>query len=167
MNGGHGQKIDHYLVPIRNAGQFTGIGSESMQTKICSRCNVEKSLDEFHKGSGAFKRGSMCKDCKRVYLRERYRNSELVRERQKKYELTINSKINRANNSHYYRNGSKDGLTVEDWLEILKLQGNRCVLCDRSFDEVEATFDCIIPISRYGKFTKDNVQALCRQCQET
>jgi len=164
MNGGHGLKIDHYLAQIRNVDQFTGIGSVNMQTKICSKCRETKPLDDFHKGSGAFKRESMCKDCKRVYIRERYRNSELVKERQKKYNLTINGKITRANKDHYYRNGSKDGITIEDWLEILKLQGNQCVLCNRSFDEVKPTFDCIIPLSKGGRFTKDNVQALCKTC---
>lgn len=43
--------------------------------KICSKCNIEKSLDEFHKnilGSGGYH--SQCKICKNIYKKE-YKNN--------------------------------------------------------------------------------------------
>jgi hypothetical protein len=34
-----------------------------MNTKICSHCNIEKSLEEFHAGTGKMNKRSQCKSC--------------------------------------------------------------------------------------------------------
>lgn len=94
-----------------------------MLTKLCTRCNTEKILNEFpiHK-SGKYGRDSVCKKCKAEYERNRRRlfgreiyqrekeyrkkyralNKEYLSEYHRKYHLTNRDKINR-----YKRNWSK------------------------------------------------------------
>lgn len=67
-----------------------------------------------------------------------------------------------------FNKNSKNNLSQEQWREILKKQNNMCVICN-----VEFTMECIytrpekdhiIPLSKSGSFTKNNIQALCRFC---
>jgi len=53
-------------------------------TKVCSKCNVEKSLDEYHKAKGKGKRIAICKVCKNAYAKEyRLKNIDALREKDK------------------------------------------------------------------------------------
>ena len=58
-----------------------------------------------------------------------------------------------------------DRLTNEAFECIIKAQNNRCLKCGKEFTEVERpTRDHVVPLSRGGKDTRDNVCALCHQC---
>jgi len=60
---------------------------------------------------------------------------------------------------------SVDFLTYNEWKKILKTQRNRCACCGCKFDkETPPTIDHIIPVSRGGPFTFENIQALCARC---
>jgi len=53
-----------------------------MASKVCSKCKVEKSLDEYHKVKG--KRIAICKVCKNAYAKEyRLKNIDALREKDK------------------------------------------------------------------------------------
>lgn len=58
-----------------------------MLTKVCSKCCIEKSVDQFSKQKrGKYGTRSMCKDCESHYNKQyRDQNHELVLGRQKKY----------------------------------------------------------------------------------
>ena len=47
---------------------------------------------------------------------------------------------------------------------IYNRDGNRCVKCGRRSDDLE--IDHIIPISKGGKSTYDNLQTLCKRCNK-
>lgn len=51
--------------------------------------------------------------------------------------------------------------------EVLKSCGGRCALCGVTKDERPLDVDHIIPRSRGGKNTKDNLQALCSKCNRS
>ena len=51
-------------------------------------------------------------------------------------------------------------LTVEDWIEIQKLYGNKC----RCGFTGKLTIDHIIPLSKGGIHAKENIQPLCHSC---
>ena len=56
-------------------------------------------------------------------------------------------------------------LTEEEWQELLAAADHRCVYCDRHEDEVgPMQKDHIIPVSRGGGTTKDNIQPACKHC---
>lgn len=56
-------------------------------------------------------------------------------------------------------------LTAKEWNEILKQYNFRCVYCNKKFSSVnKPTRDHIIPISKGGDNTKENVVPACKSC---
>lgn len=56
-------------------------------------------------------------------------------------------------------------LTADEWAEILATHDNRCKYCGRAFSaEMPPTQDHVIPISKGGHHTKDNVVPACKPC---
>jgi len=53
-------------------------------------------------------------------------------------------------------------LTAKEWQEIQKAYGFACVYCKRN--DKPLTRDCIIPVTKGGFYTKDNVVPACRSC---
>lgn len=51
--------------------------------------------------------------------------------------------------------------TVEEWETIVKLYNSKCAICK---EEKKLTKDHIIPLSKGGMNTIDNLQPLCRGC---
>lgn len=102
--------------------------------------------------------------------RKAHRKSILKKQRTyySKYRLTLNGKAAR-NRSHHKRRAqqraTEDALTTNQWIKILDMQVNRCNVCGKSFTIKRLpTTDHIIPLSRGGGLTFENVQALCQSC---
>lgn len=89
-----------------------------MQTKICTKCKKEKSLDEFpRKGSNRKGLRAICKPCK---------NKEACKNR---------ARNKKENPEQYFENNfkwnikGKYGLTVEQWQQMFEEQGGCCAIC--------------------------------------
>jgi 5-methylcytosine-specific restriction endonuclease McrA len=54
------------------------------------------------------------------------------------------------------------GLTAEQWRRIKEAYGHRCVYCCKPFQRL--TQDHVIPLSKGGSHTKDNVVPACTRC---
>lgn len=75
-------------------------------TKVCSKCQKEKSVEKFHKSKrGKYGVGSWCNDCRSIYKREHYLKNEerLIQEKKDYYYankdiLNAKKKIYRLNN---------------------------------------------------------------------
>lgn len=116
--------------------------------KTCTKCNEEKSLEEFHRCS-ATKDGHQrwCKACVSAYNRKR--NAERSQEGRDQlaaqgrgYYAAHREKIN----TRRRRNRDKDrqaghilkstyGITLEDYGAILESQGRTCAICGRTPEE--------------------------------
>lgn len=91
--------------------------------------------------------------------------TEALKERMRRYYQTEKGKACIARwNSKRRARSKDDDLTVEQWLEILDRQSHRCAGCSVSFSERPATRDHIVPVSRGGRLTAANTQALCKPC---
>jgi 5-methylcytosine-specific restriction endonuclease McrA len=54
-----------------------------------------------------------------------------------------------------------DIITLEEWLRVLDFYGHRCLCCG---NDENISMDHIVPLSRGGKHSIDNVQPLCKSC---
>jgi len=96
-----------------------------------------------------------------------YKQSERGKEVNKVYRDTDKGKANAARATYRRRALDKllpSTLTAEEWEQIKKHYKYRCVYCG---EEKELTRDHIIPLTKGGAFTKDNVVPACRSCNAT
>ena len=77
-------------------------------------------------------------------------NRAVVRQVKKRY---------KAKRSEWELNGS---FTQKEWDNLVAEYEHRCLRCGR--DDVELTQDHVIPLSRGGSNTIDNIQPLCSPC---
>lgn len=93
-----------------------------------------------------------------IEAKKRYLSGEAGRSQQAR------SRANRRCNNDNVIND----LTAGQWKEILEQQNYKCNICKIDFDnsniKTRSEKDHIIPLSKGGALTKDNVQALCRSC---
>lgn len=160
--------------------------------KRCSKCGVEKDITDFYR-SIAGKDGyqSRCKKCILEYNRAYKQTSKgkiaqtcavtkYLQTRngktalacaQKKYVQTEKGKMGMKRVMHRRRARMKNTeatLTAEQWDAVIRLQGNICNICKRKFTKKRfPTMDHIIPLSKRGGLTFENVQALCGSCNSS
>lgn len=111
------------------------------------------------------------KETQRKY---RERNKEKIRnhnleyraanpEKLKKYYADNIEKIRmNAKNQKYKRRQAEGKITLEEWESVLRKYNYTCLGCGRT--DVKLTIDHVIPLSREGKNSLDNVQPLCFSC---
>lgn len=83
-----------------------------METKICSKCNIEKNIDEFYIRTATGKPDKKCKKCV-IEKQIEYDNSDRGRERSKQYCRSANG-ILRAAKSRAKKRGIEFNLLLED-----------------------------------------------------
>lgn len=154
--------------------------------KQCSRCGKIKPASEFTKCSSS-KDGLhyWCKQCKNEYNILYRQKPEIKSIHNKKYKLTIKGKLAairgnrkyfstplgksaRIRGNHRYfshKRVTECTLTFNQWNKIIENQGNKCAYCKKPFNSMRnPTRDHIIPLSKGGGLTFENVQALCQSC---
>jgi len=99
--------------------------------KVCTKCKVEKPIDDFYKAA-KYKDGHMtqCKKCRYVAHALYRANGGLEKERlreQARKELNPNRSKDRRLKSKY-------DITLEQYNNMLQLQSNCCYLCKVSVD---------------------------------
>jgi uncharacterized CHY-type Zn-finger protein len=123
---------------------------KSQKYKLCTGCNRELPLDEFfNKKNGKFGVEVLCKECKQK-KNVKYRYSDKGKAAGK-----------RAWNKRRTLKGTISTLTNDEWEEIKKRYNYKCVYCG---EKKALTQDHIIPISKGGHHTKDNVIPACQPC---
>jgi hypothetical protein len=112
--------------------------------KICYKCKIEKELNEFHKKGNSFQ--SMCKECRKQYIREHYIKNKL------KYK----SKAKR-----------NDKRRLEEYKELKKTL--KCELCDEKrwwvlefHHEGKKDFNIASSIKR---FSKERIELEIKKCK--
>ncbi|HAQ02974.1 TPA: hypothetical protein DCQ22_03735 [Candidatus Nomurabacteria bacterium] len=92
----------------------------------------------------------------------RDKNREYVNSRNRKYTKT-NKEQRRLNDEkrRAAKNGCENKLTKSEWLEILSKHEYKCAKCGT---QERISLDHIIPLSKGGTHSADNVQPLCISC---
>ncbi len=101
--------------------------------------------------------------------RKRYQdNHERLLERSKNYFKTEKGRANHQRakvKRQTIMENIINTLTSEEWLNILKKYNYKCAYCGTEFDEnILPEKDHIIPISKGGNNTKENIVPACRSC---
>lgn len=150
--------------------------------KTCSTCKVEKSIEEFHK------KAKRCKPCaiaasrlwasqnperRREIGRSYYHrnpNKYRVNQQQWKKDNPEHAKFLSRVGSHVRRariRGSSGTYTKTEWDALLMQYDYKCLCCGHEHKETRwerLTADHVIPISKGGSNTIDNIQPLCYHC---
>lgn len=110
-------------------------------------------------------RGVYIEEYKKKYDKEpREKSSEY----NKKWRKTKKGKANQQRSNSKRRARRKeiiDTLTAKEWTEILEKYNYRCAYCNKKFSlHNKSTKDHVIPISKGGHNTKENIVPACRSC---
>ena len=138
--------------------------------KFCPKCKTYKQMHEFgvdnHRPDGAT---THCKLCKREVGRiaDAKRRAKKPNNDIPKYEkgdhLPGRLQV-RWSNKRAAKRGAFGKITREEWLTKCAECGNKCVRCGL-FKAL--TIDHIIPLSKGGSNTIDNIQPLCKKCNSS
>ena len=123
--------------------------------KKCSKCNIEKSITDYHKRiykTGTIGFQPICKDCRKVYNEEnkerliKYRtqykidNQEKIKESKKRYadnnkdKISKQKKIYTANTKEHKREYDQKRTYGISRKKMLESQNNKCKICNIEFD---------------------------------
>ena len=135
------------------------------ETKVCSKCGVEKANTEFSPRSdrpiGLY---SCCKLCKAAARSRRYHE----RRQEDPVALWTVNALNWSRDRARKRKVSHT-LTHEDLRDFLESQGHRCIYCDVAFDfqgtrankRCSPSIDCLNP---KGAYAPKNTVLCCHRC---
>jgi 5-methylcytosine-specific restriction endonuclease McrA len=150
--------------------------------KQCTKCGERKAKDQFNKDKnrkdGLF---PWCKTCSRANTKKHTeQHVEEYRERARVW-AENNREKSRAKTREWYRNNKAKALeyaytyvenrrarklqnggrvTEKQWRELKEKYGNKCIApgCSRT----DVTMDHVVPLSRGGKHSIENIQPLCK-----
>lgn len=101
-------------------------------------------------------------------LRKKYNeNPQRKKDKVKLYQASNAGKITNHKRQYKRRATLKDmgSFTIDEWTTLINKYKNMCLCCKRT--DVEITADHIIPLSKGGSNTIDNIQPLCRSCNSS
>lgn len=94
---------------------------------------------------------------------KRYHHSGRGREAVRRYQQTAKGQAAQAR-AIARRANAISTLTGEEWELITEMYGSRCVYC---YDHAKLTVEHIVPLSRGGSNTFDNVVPSCQSCNSS
>ena len=140
----------------------------------CITCKEWKTYEEFHSRNESGRPYSKCKVCHNFYagLRQKANPPDPEKRRtwaRKHYQHKWYQKDTYSAHNSAKGYGVVSDLTSEQWLKKVEEHGYKCYLCGKKLSincsqENTITLEHIVPLSRGGKNTKDNVAPACAVC---
>ena len=155
----HGHAPAVSLDTLQSSGgsfAYWGIKMSAKNGQPCKKC-----------GSHEWNKRGDCVFCKKE-ARRNYRKSHPEKRRLEKRKFRErHAESERARKRKYKRNGSSSVRANKtskkaEWNTLLKRYEYKCLCCGRS--DVQLTVDHIIPLSKGGTSSADNLQPLCMNC---
>lgn len=147
------------------------INERRRERRIESDKEREYARDRYAKNKTKIRKTRNEKYAQRYYqTAKRYygNNADKIKERTSAYKKTERGRRVSIESFHRRRdriNATINDLTASEWDEIIEKQENKCARCNGTFDvSTPPTIDHIVPVSKGGPTTKNNIQALCGKC---
>lgn len=143
-----------------------------MEGKVCSKCHEWRPLEQYYNTHNTWDGKTWrCKRCaKRIntarYVRERDRILAQVKEFNKEWRSAHPDYWKRparreANRRRRARTKAFEAIESIEWLDTLTVFDNRCAYCGR---DGALEQDHVVPVSRGGRHTIDNLVPACVSC---
>ena len=133
-----------------------------VKTKVCIKCGVEKLLTEFCKRTdspdGYHRYCRTCNKAEHAAYHEKNRTREL--KRMAKYNKSPKSKA--AHKANKIKRRAAGELTTETMETVRQASNGICPYCGKRIEE--GHIDHIIPISKGGTSSPDNLAWVCASC---
>ena len=155
----------------------------------CRECNLEKKREDRSKHRDRFREENRRRRQNHLEEeRERIRayqekNREKYREQSKAYHTTNREKHNeqmgiyrrnnleafavREANRRAHKAKAGGSFTRQEWHDLCVYYDFTCLRCGRQAPEIELTVDHVVPLSQGGRNSIDNLQPLCRTCNNS
>jgi 5-methylcytosine-specific restriction endonuclease McrA len=126
--------------------------------RYCSRCRAPSQKSIKYCGSVPLKFG-----CAYIVHKEKNRHRD---KNIRKQWLLKNPDSMRVARERYRgrKKGAEGAYSVTEWRELKLKHENACVFCFRKEPEIKLEADHVIPLSKGGGNSIDNIQPLCRSC---
>lgn len=152
--------------------------------KAARRVHYEENADQTKSMVMAYQQSEHGQEIRKIYQRKRAQ-TEVFKSYLRAWALTEKGRASRRNRVNRFARTPKGNaaskrrhaarrarerviintLTDSEWAEILASHNNRCKYCGRAFDaDLPPTQDHVIPISKDGHHTKENVVPACKPC---
>jgi hypothetical protein len=135
-----------------------------METKICKSCKIEKNIENYrfirHNKNGTKLYKARCEECYNMHYKEKYRK-KTTKERSEIYKRRIQglSFEDRKKIRLKYR----FGLSLDEYNDRIKIQNNKCFLCEKIFEGTGAYKSANVDHDhKTGKIRK----LLCSRCNQ-
>jgi 5-methylcytosine-specific restriction endonuclease McrA len=77
---------------------------------------------------------------------------------------TPDKRAEKDNKRRAFKMGQDNTFTAQEWAELKRHYNYTCLRCGRREPEIKLTADHVVPISKGGWRTINNIQPLCRSC---
>ncbi len=148
-----------------NGARKRAAAIESSGEKRCIDCGQFKPLSEFGTKAHGVGRHSYCGPCDRKRGREWYRRNRERAMANVTAWVAANRDRRRAIARDFYARMRATGrIEPVDWAGVLKRERGTCHICGEAIGEADLTFDHVVPLSRGGAHSTDNIKLAHRSC---
>ena len=135
--------------------------------KICSKCKLLKTLDEFRLNKSNLSHYSWCKRCESAYARNKYANDSEYRQKQLDDNKTDYADPIVKRQKRVSSLKRSYGITLEEYEELSKLQEHKCAICLKEETSLNSSRTSILPLAvDHNHSTKKVRGLLCSKCNQ-
>jgi len=150
---------------ISEAKKGTNMGESNSNWKGGIYSNVRQYIKEYMRGYAKEYRKKNLEKIREWYRQYRIAHPEECKRYYKKWRKAHLGQCSLLRKRYRARKNRAEGShTLEEWELLKKHYDYKCAICGKKEPEIELEEDHIIPLSKGGSDSMENIQPLCRSC---